>query len=392
MVQILDIFSGAGGLSLGWLAASPDTVRLHAAVDSDESLHPVYEHNFSDTSFVQHTFGSALERDESLSIAKKLGIGPGDIDVLLAGPPCQTFSAAGRRRVLDQSYHVFHVCQLARLLRPRLVLIENVPQFGHVHSGRLLGQVRVHLGQAGYTTDFRVLQAAQFGVPQVRTRGFLLALRADVRSSERPLHELLRTVGSTTSFVSRDEARHACDGYKPGVSVSVKEALDDLPVLRAGEGSEESCYLSTFTTPYQAFLRNSNALLFNHVAVRHSVPILNAMRELRPGETPQRLADHPLRRKEYFRAAYARLDPSLPAPTITTQTHNPGSGRFTHYRDDRVITVREAARLQSFPDHFRFFGTQEVQRRHVGNAVPPLLARAIADVLLPLLLERAASP
>src|SRR5207253_1789474 len=120
-------------------------------------------------------------------------------------------------------------------------------------------------------------------------------------------------------------------------------------------------------------MREGDERLFNHVAVKHTPELVEALTLLRPGETPQRIMDHPLRRKPYFQSAYARLDPDCVAPTMTTQTSNAGSGRFTHYRDNRVLTVREVARIQSFPDRFRFVGLPEYQRRHVGNAVPPLM-------------------
>ena len=105
------------------------------------------------------------------------------------------------------------------------------------------------------------------------------------------------------------------------------------------------------------------------------------MRRIEAGETPQNDGGHPMRQKNYFRLAYSRLAPNEPAGTITTNTHNPGSGRFLHYRDHRTLTVREVARLQGFPDGFRFIGSQGDQRRHVGNAVPPLLSQRVAEAL-----------
>ena len=126
-------------------------------------------------------------------------------------------------------------------------------------------------------------------------------------------------------------------------------------------------------------------ITYNHVASRHSPKTVRALANLEPGATPQRLTDHPLGKRSYFRLAYSRLHPDEPASTITTQTHNAGSGRFTHYRDHRTITVREAARLQSFPDRVRFTGPLSVQRRQVGNATPPLMSQAIARILIPLI-------
>lgn len=365
-ITIVDLFSGVGGLSRGWLQAQKDRpMQVIGAVDADQALADVFAWNTPQIPFVPHSFGDPLCGSEAACVANKIGIGPGDLDVLLAGPPCQTFSAAGKRATHEDSRLPLHVCDFAEFLRPAIVLIENVPEFSRVEDGRLHGRVRVRLAHAGYSTEMLNLSAADFGVPQLRTRCFTLAIRKDMRDlqSSSVLRQLPRV------------NRHS----------TVQDAIDDLPSLAAGEGEQEAALTCLPSSPYQALMRDAGSRLFNHVAVQHSPELLAKMEQMQPGETPQQHDGHPLRRKEYFRSAYARLDPNLPALTMTTQTQNPGSGRFTHYRDHRVVTVREVARLQSFPDSFRFFGTQAVQRRHVGNAVPPLLAQAIASALLPLL-------
>jgi DNA (cytosine-5)-methyltransferase 1 len=388
-LRILDIFSGAGGLSLGWLDVF-HKAHLIAAVDCDASLSEVYAWNHPGTHFVQHEFSHALRSDESLILTKKVGLEPQSIDVLLAGPPCQTLSAAGKRRVHADHNLALHVCRLAGHLAPMAVVIENVPEFGWIQDGRLLGRVRVALDHAGYVTHAVKLNAASYGVPQTRTRCFVLAVRKELavriegfspaNLCPAPTHDfqLVQQFGKSQPALPRF---HSTAESSPTVS----DAIGDLPQLKAGEGSEEASYSAPWSSAYQAMLRRDQPLLFNHVTARHSAEVVARLSLLAPGETPQRTTGHPLRRKEYFRAAYARLHPDAIAPTMTTQTHNPGSGRFTHYRDHRVLTVREVARLQSFPDSFRFFGPQETQRRHIGNAVPPLLAAAIARKFLHLL-------
>ena len=362
-IKIVDLFCGVGGLSLGWLdAQAKRPVEVVAAVDADPSLAEVYAWNAPHTPFLQHSYGDPLAGNEAASLAKRIGIGPGDADVVLAGPPCQTFSAAGKRTLQKDSRLVLHVCDFAEFMQPAIVLIENVPEFSRVEDGRLIGRVRVRLAEAGYDTEFLHLSAADFGVPQLRTRCFTLAVRKDFQALQG--NGLLQHLGRVS--------RHS----------TVEEAIDDLPSLAAGEGEQEAVLTRPASSLYQTHLRDVDNRLFNHVAVQHSPELLAAMKQMLPGETPQQEINHPLRRKAYFTNAYARLDPKLPALTMTTQTQNPGSGRFTHYRDHRVITVREVARLQSFPDSFRFFGTQAVQRRHIGNAVPPLLAQTIAASLL----------
>lgn len=387
-ITVVDLFSGAGGLSLGWRRAAPSLVNVIAAVDSDASLLPLFEANHPGTGFLRHEFGEPGKQIEAEALSRNLELQAGDIDVLLAGPPCQPFSAAGKRTPGDDGMLVFHVCDIASHLKPRIVLIENVPEFSRVQDGRLLGRLRVAFHSAGFKTDVRVLRADSFGVPQTRTRCFMVAIREDVRAPVRPLVDLVQAThvayeSKPANNVNGSLQRNFYESLLP--TVTVEEAIGDLPALAASEGNPISRYSTVPFSSYQRELWNSEGTLFNHVAVSHSAKLIDAIARLKIGETPQRYDDHPLRPKEYFRAAYARLDPHAPAPTITTQTHNPGSGRFTHYRDHRVITVREAARLQGFPDEFQFFGTQEAQRRHVGNAVPPLMAEALAKNLLHLL-------
>jgi DNA (cytosine-5)-methyltransferase 1 len=374
-------------MTLGWLQAYPLVPKqVLAAIDSDAALAPLWNCNFPGAKFVVHCFSDPMEGSEADSVCAASGIARGDIDVVLAGPPCQTFSSAGKRKVSAESRLVFHVCDLVDILQPKVVLIENVPQFGNVLDGRLLGRVRVRLAQAGYITAVVRLNAVHFGVPQQRIRCFVLATRADI-------DRLLPTDVFSVLAGRRDDDGHTEAHPELAVAdaarlVTVRDAIDDLPSLAAGQGIEDGTLDSYPTSEYQEKLRDPDHRLFNHVSVRHSAQLVQKLAALKPGEAPQRLENHPLRSKEYFRNAYARLNADEPSLTVTTQTQNPGSGRFTHYRDDRVITVREAARLQSFPDSFRFFGTQEIQRRHVGNAVPPLLAQSIAEAILFKLLGR----
>jgi DNA-cytosine methyltransferase len=376
-VRILDVFCGAGGLAQGWLSAAlRRSASLFAAVDADPTLEELFAWNYPGTRFLCRSLGDPLAEVEAPAVTAALGLGPGDIDVMVAGPPCQRFSAAGKRDRHSDHRLVFHVCDFAELLRPKVVVIENVPEFSKAEDGRLIGRLRVRLAASGYITHVLNLNALNFGVPQTRLRCFTIGILKSTAGGDDP--SLLAPLRSGLT------ARRERVVGEPAEVVTVGDALGDLPPLAAGEGNPETHLTSEARCDYQATLRDSRSRLFNHVALCHSPELLAAMERLSPGETPQRVEDHPLRRKEYFRSAYARLDAMQPAPTMTTQTHNPGSGRFTHYRDHRVLTVREVARLQSFPDAFRFFGSQTAQRRHVGNAVPPLLARAIALTLGPL--------
>ena len=161
--------------------------------------------------------------------------------------------------------------------------------------------------------------------------------------------------------------------------VTVREAIADLPRLDHGEGEEPMPYGTPATGDYQRLVRNGSDVVYDHVARRLAPTQLERLRAIRPG---QRMADLPehLRTRQGYGGAYSRLDWDEPALTITTWVFHPGSGRFGHPEDDRTITMREAARIQSFDDDFRFTGSYNSKSRQIGNAVPPLLAQRVAEV------------
>jgi len=382
MLTALDLFSGVGGLSAGWLASSHDHGGvLLAAVDSDPLARPVVERNFPGSLFLEHEL-TPTESGDAKAIARAVSLDPGDLDILLAGPPCQAVSTAGKRTEEHPNNRLaLRVAELARELNPKAVVIENVPEFASVEGGRLLGRLRVQLGDAGYVTQVGVLNSSAFGIPQVRHRFFVVGVtQGRFRRDPRSLLPIPRTASVLSARVPLADSRSDLP-----LPPTVEQALGDLPPLNAGEGSEIADYLSPPRSTYAASIRRESRRLFNHVSVGHSAEMVAALAKLKPGETPQLVASHDLRPRQYFRSAYARLVPNGLAPTMTTQTHNPGSGRFTHYAQDRVLTVREVARIQSFPDEFVFLGDNSVQRRHVGNAVPPQLAEAITAELIPYL-------
>jgi DNA (cytosine-5)-methyltransferase 1 len=387
-LRILELFSGAGGLSLGWSLAIPGT-EIVAAVDADSALAPLYEWNFPGTRLVPFTFGDSRAGDQSMRLLKTLGIGAGDIDVLLAGPPCQGFSAAGKRLDVPNNRLVFRVCDLAEILRPKVIVLENVPEFGRASQGRLLGRVRVQLASAGYVSAAAVLNATAYGVPQIRLRCFVVGVRKELIDGPLSLlpppthvNVISPRIQVADMIPEGLQVRLPIDTAVLGLPPTVGDAISDLPSLAAGKAIDNVPLSTPPLSGFQAAMRSGCEIIYNHAAVNHSAALIAALSQLKPGETPQSVENHPLRRKQYFRSAYARLDDGCVAPTMTTQTQNPGSGRFTHYRDDRVLSVREVARLQSFPDRYRFFGTDETQRRHIGNAVPPILSAAVARNVL----------
>jgi DNA (cytosine-5)-methyltransferase 1 len=217
-----------------------------------------------------------------------------------------------------------------------------------------------------------VLNASSFGVPQIRRRAFIVALRNDLGITD------FNFPSGTYDVIDIGRDSHT-DAKADHRFVTVEEAIGDLPELAAGDAFDGRAYTRDWNTDYQRDRRQNSIAVFNHVARTHSPEFLNKISAIQPGQGNAQLPKGERFSDNYFSQAYARLHPQGIGFTITAHFRNPGSGRFTHYRDNRSITVREAARLQSFNDRFIFYGYDRDQERHVGNAVPPVLSAALAS-------------
>jgi DNA (cytosine-5)-methyltransferase 1 len=374
----VDLFSGVGGFTLGFEATGLYETRL--LVDSDRAAAATFKRNRPRIPFWPKDL-SVVEAEELLGLIK---LRPGELDVLTAGPPCQGLSKIGARQLDDDRNKLLkHTCELIEAVKPKLALIENVPPLFWDGQSSLFDELSDMLHEAGYAPNAKVLEAWRYGVPQMRRRLFILAIREDVGDAGDPFPE-----GDLSPQFKASELIRAADAEDPQcpAGLSVEEAIGDLPSISAGAGAEAMQYPRTVDdelSDYQRARRRGASLLFNHKSRTHSEGMLKKMAMIDEGGRNQELADeHRLRadsEREYFSQAYGRLHRHGIAQTITTYFHNPGSGRFTHYRDLRSITVREAARFQSFDDAFMFTGKSEQQLRHVGNAVPVLLSSALAD-------------
>jgi DNA (cytosine-5)-methyltransferase 1 len=347
---VVDLFSGVGGFSLGFIHAAPDNAfESRLLVDFDKDACFTFRKNYPNIPFLCQDVSIMTVAD----VKKHSGITRPD--VIIGGPPCQGFSNAGKRAEEDERNRLVPIyAKLAMEMWPKVILMENVV---NVLSSQHFKDLGDKFNECGYETKDFVLDAADYGVPQHRKRAFLLALRSTIA----------KKVGlSAPAPLST-------------ANVTVKEAIDDLPSLAAGEGDEYCVYAKGKTlSDYQQDMRRDSHAIFNHCSRKHSPEFLDKIAIIPEGGSNRDLPPEQRFSDNYFSQAYARLHRDQTANTITTQFFNPGSGRFTHYRDLRSITVREAARLQSFPDKFLFHGPMAAQTKHVGNAVPPLLAKAWA--------------
>lgn len=367
---VVDLFSGVGGFSHGFLRAS-EAAKLFAfdlrlLVDVDPTAAFTFKKNFPKIPF----WPTDLGRVGGLDILKLLKLKAGELDFLVVGPPCQGFSPSGKRWLEDnRNKLIARFVEIAHEIKPKCAIIENVPTA--LSTYQKLFNEQIQEAFKGYTVNTAVLNASQFGVPQMRKRAFIVALREDlgIADFEFPQGDYdAMDVGNDSHKKAKAEHRF----------ISVGEAIGDLPALKAGQSVDGQQYATASESDYQENRRKGSIAIFNHNARSHSKVFLKKISSIRPGKGNADLPDGERFSDNYFSQAYARLHAKGIGFTITANFRNPGSGRFTHYRDKRSITVREAARLQSFDDRFIFHGYETDQERHVGNAVPPLMSEALA--------------
>jgi DNA (cytosine-5)-methyltransferase 1 len=395
-----DLFCGAGGLSFGFQEAE---FQIAFANDINEEYANTYRLNHAETRF----FPGSIEGLTAAGIFKKTGLRKADIDVLIGGPPCQGFSInAPKRSLEDGRNRLFR--EYGRLvlegLRPKVIVVENVPGMISLDEGRFIRDIYALFQEAGYRMNHMILCAAHYGVPQERWRLFFIGTilkNVDITFPE-PTHyapvraNFARKVGrrdlTWLPSIENGVGRPNLFGRILNPFITAREGIGDLPPLEANEGSEEMDYSCRPTTAYQKLMRLGSKKLYNHVAGTLSKQNLERVKHIPPGgswrDIPPDLLPKGMkraRRSDHTRR-YGRIAPDGLSGTVLTKC-DPHWGSFFHYEQDRALTVREAARIQSFPDEYRFYGSRVSQYEQVGNAVPPLLAKALATHIRQTILE-----
>lgn len=376
--NLIDLFSGVGGLTLGFLdrSGTPGCAFVpRLMVDLDPEAKEVVARNFPQVPYLVADIHGLTGAD----VRARAGIGPKEpIHVLVGGPPCQGFSWLGKRALEDErNLCVLDFLRMVKELRPLVAVMENVPLMITSHDGAMVREICDGLETFGYSSCADILTASDYGVPQLRKRAVVMAYRADLNVPPQfPKRTHERVTFASHAKVDEEKPRFNPDKLP---YVSVEEAIGDLPTLKSGEGDEVMFYGPPPTSDYQRWARSGSVAIFNHRTRTHSAKYLMKISVIEEGGRNTDLPDDQRFSDNYFSQAYARLHRNGIAQTITTCFGNPGSGRFMHYQELRAITTREAARFQSFPDAFIFDGHHATQMRHVGNAVPPLMARAVRD-------------
>jgi DNA (cytosine-5)-methyltransferase 1 len=369
----IDLFSGAGGLGEGMLAAGID---VKAAIEKHPHPALTCAFNHASTTVICDDIAK-LEAKQLQGLLEHYGETK-KVDVVVGGPPCQGFSPAGAMNPRDARNGLYkHYLRMVRHFQPRICVLENVPGLITSAGGRTLEALTKGFRSLGYqlkagldgyglpTPTYSILDASDFGVPQHRKRLFIVAYRRDEleRDFEWP------------------KAKFGTDSNNGLEYVSVQDALSDLDFLCGGY--EAHSYPKSPVTDYQHDRRKNSPTLFNHLATKHRLETVQRYRRIRPGATIRSI---PIEYRS-GKQTMSRLQPTCCSKVVLALPDD-----FIHYRRHRIPTVREMARLQSFDDDFVFLGkrtTSDKGRRvdvpqytQVGNAVPPLLAKALGIEVL----------
>lgn len=399
MINVVDLFSGAGGMTLGFqyiikhnTFVKSDIFNILFANEFDKDAATTFRNNFPKINMVEKDI-KHLTKEDILNY-----IHGQNVDLIIGGPPCQSFSTVGKRVYDDKAKMYQEYLRLLKIIRPKMFLFENVrgilsmkeifyktdsegnilydeiisktgrksrkPQIDH-YGDKILNKIEKEFKKIdddfGYKIKYKVLKASDFGVPQNRERVFIVGVRNDINKE--------------WSFPTPTRTN----------TLSIKDAIDDLPELDAGKSIKE--YNKRPNNRYQQLMRKKSKMLTQHVAADYGEKIRTVIKNVPQGEGKNYfnnlVQEGKVDEKYYLTSGYAntysRLIESEPSTTITNNLTTPSALRCIHYRDDRALSPREGARIQSFPDWFDFSGNMGKVAMQIGNAVPPLLAMAMAE-------------
>lgn len=373
----IDLFCGAGGITEGFREAG-----YRCLYGNDIMAEAINTFSYNHPEAIPDT--RPIESIEPAEIREKLGLAQGELDVLVGGPPCQGFSINAPERFLDDPRNKLfkHYAKFLAEFQPRTFVFENVPGLLSLDDGKILRQIQNEFAKLGYRMNARILFAAHYGVPQERWRLILLGSFDSLIEHPQPTHW---ATGRANFRGGRDMIFQLTDTDREKLlpAITVADAISDLPRLKMGEGAEEVGYTQKADSGYALLMRNPEGTTFNHYAAKLSKQNVERMKYVPPGgswrDIPYELLPKGMQRarRSDHTKRYGRLSPDKLAGTVLTKC-DPHWGAVFLPDQNRTLTVREAARFQSFPDTYRFLGSRVSQYEQVGNAVPVLMARSIA--------------
>ena len=335
--RILDLFCGAGGLS--WGMDKNEHFKTTVALDFDAQAADTFKRNMPYAEVVVGDITDAETKAKIISLSQQTGV-----NMIVGGPPCQGYSMKGKKLGLEdpRNFLFREYLSLVEKLQPEVFVIENVKGLLLSANGWFKDQIVQTIENLGYTVNFGVLNAADYGVPQARERAIFICSKH-------------REVALPEPTVER--------------KTTVRDAISDLAYLESNEGDFEQDYITDAQSDYQ---------VYNHKASNHKQVAIDKLKLIPPEQGKECLPEE-MHGKQKFKTTWGRLKWDEVSPTIDTRFDASSNGTNNHPFLNRAITPREAARIQSFDDRFVFYGSKVYVRKQVGNAVPPLLATAIAN-------------
>ena len=355
-MKVVSLFSGGGGLDLGFKNAGFEIIW---AIDNNPNAVETYRANLGN-----HIICEDLNKIDISQIPQA--------DIVIGGPPCQSFSLAGKRNTEDsRGQLVWKYIEIIKHVQPKAFVFENVTGLLSAKNSKkekIIENLKEAFKEIGYKINQKILNAADYGVPQKRRRVIIVGLK------------------NGKDFIF-PQPTHSEDGIDLPKYVSVKEALDDLPDDLGNTLLKE--YLSSPQTQYQSMMRKNNNIVTEQIKPQMSELDKFIVQHVKPGgnymdipTTVNSIRIKRLQKNGGHTTCYGRMHPDQPAYTINTYFNRPNVGCNIHYKYDRLITVREALRLQSFPDDYILkSSSKQGKNLIVGNAVPPILAELIAQQL-----------
>lgn len=339
--KVIDLFCGCGGLSLGFEKAGFESAF---AIDMWQKAIDTYNHN-RDKKVAECLDIHELTKERLNELNAEQ-----EIVGIIGGPPCQGFSKAGVRDVNDPRNHLYtEYCRIVETVQPEFFVLENVAGLLNLSDGMFRDDIIKRFGDLGYHVEYKVVCAADYGVPQNRHRVFFVGMKN--KKFEFP--EKLNGV------------------------VTSKDAISDLDSLTLENGTDE---FHSYATPpqndYQRMMRGSLTEVANHQITAHTQQTIDIISMVPDGGTINDLPDEYWNVRK-FRKGFERMPSFKPCHTVDT-----GHRNYFHYKENRIPSARENARLQSFPDDYVFLGNKTDQYKEIGNAVPPLLAYQIAKAIM----------
>lgn len=344
--RILDLFCGAGGMSYGMHKNKHFETKV--ALDINEKLAQTFAKNIQSAELIIGDIQDKKIKEKIVNLSKEK-----KVNMIIGGPPCQGFSLKGKKLGLDdpRNFLFIEYLHLVQELKPDVFVIENVKSLMSTSNGWFKNQIISEIEKIGYEVSVGIVRASDYGVPQNRERVIFLCSKGRAISLPKP----------TVSEL-----------------VTVRDAIEDLAYLNSNEGAFEQEYITETKSDYQKLMRSRSEKLYNHKASKHSEIAIHKLSMIPPEKGKECLPDG-LLGKQKFNSTWGRLKWDEPSPTIDTRFDAASNGTNNHPFLNRAITPREAARIQSFDDKFIFYGNKVDIRTQIGNAVPPLMAKAIAD-------------